>query len=119
MHPPAPSPTRIDAAYEALARHFAMLGDPARLKIMHAVCERERSVGQIVSDTRIAQTNVSRHLGLLHRAGLVTRRRSGSQVYYRVADEHMPELCRIACTRLAAAMDEGRELRGDLLRLAG
>ncbi len=96
-----------------------MLAEPARLRIMHAVCDGERSVGDIVRETRIAQTNVSRHLALLYRAGLVVRRRSGSQVYYRVADEQMPEICRIACTRLAAAMDEGRGLRGDLLRLAG
>jgi DNA-binding transcriptional ArsR family regulator len=113
-----PSQARLDAAYDALARHFAMLAEPARLKIMHAVCEGERSVGEIVRATRIAQTNVSRHLGLLHRAGLVERRRSGSQIYYRVADEHMPELCRIACARLAAATHERLELRRDLLRLA-
>lgn len=108
-----------DAAYEALARHFAMLADAARLKIMHAVCDGERSVGEIVAATRIAQTNASRHLGLLHRAGLVERRRAGNHVYYRVSDTHMRELCHIACTRLAAAVDERRKLRGELLRIAG
>ena len=41
------------------------------------------------------QANVSRHLGLLDRAGVVTRRVEGNHVFYDVADESMPKLCQV------------------------
>ena len=71
----------LDPVFDAIASYFAMLAEPARLKIMHAICEGERSVNQIVGDTGITQTNVSRHLGLMYRRGVVVRRRDGNQVY--------------------------------------
>ena len=55
-----------------------------RLKILHAICNSERSVSAIVAATGATQTNVSRHLALMHQAGVVSRRRDGNAVYYRV-----------------------------------
>lgn len=107
----------LDPVFRAIAGYFAVLAEPARLRIMHAICEDERTVNQIVSDTGIAQTNVSRHLGVMHRNGVVERRRDGNQIYYRVADETTPELCRAVCTRIAKTMDERRPLRRRLLTL--
>lgn len=107
----------LDAVFGTLAGYFALLAEPARLKIMHAICEDERTVGEIVEDTGISQTNVSRHLGLMHRQGVVVRRRDGKQIYYRVADDTMPELCRAVCARMAKSMDERRPLARRLLKL--
>lgn len=109
---------KLAPAYAAVAGYFAILAEPARLKIMHAICGGERTVNQIVSDTGVAQTNVSRHLGLMYRSGVVERRREGNQVYYRVCDETMPELCRAVCASIAKTMDERRPLRRQLLQLA-
>ena len=107
----------LDPVFSTVAQYFAILAEPARLKIVHALCEGERTVTQIVADTGIAQTNVSRHLGLMHRQGAVVRRRDGKQIYYRVADGTMPELCRVVCERMAKTMDERRPLRRQLLKL--
>lgn len=107
----------LEPLFSTVAGYFAILAEPARLKIMHAICEGERSVTEIVADTGISQTNVSRHLGLMHRQGVVVRRRDGKQIYYRVADETMPELCRVVCERMAKTMDERRPLRRRLLKL--
>ena len=104
-------------AFDAVAAYFAMLAEPARLKIMHAICEDERTVNEIVAHTGMAQTNVSRHLGLMFRNGVVERRRDGNQIYYRLADETMPELCRAVCARIAKKMDERRPLRRQFLDL--
>lgn len=108
---------KLDPVFDAVAAYFTMLAEPARLKIMHAICEGERTVNQIVGDTGITQSTVSRHLGLLYRHGVVERRRDGTQIYYRVADQTMPELCRTVCTRIARSMDERRPLRRQLLEL--
>lgn len=107
----------LDPLFSTVAGYFAILAEPARLKIMHAICEGERSVSEIVVDTGISQTNVSRHLGLMHRQGVVVRRRDGKQIYYRVADQTMPELCRAVCMRMAKSMDERRPLARRLLKL--
>jgi DNA-binding transcriptional ArsR family regulator len=107
----------LDSVFGSLASYFSILAEPARLKIMHAICEGERTVNEIVGDTGISQTNVSRHLGLMHRQGVVLRRRDGKQIYYRVADETMPELCRAVCARMARTLDERGAVKRQLLKL--
>lgn len=112
-----PNADELDPVFSALASYFSVLSEPSRLKIMHAVCESERCVGAIVATTGISQPNVSRQLALMHQRGLVRRRREGNQIFYRIADETMPEVCRAVCARIAADMDKRRLLRRKLLRL--
>jgi len=107
----------LDPVFGAVADYFSMLAEPARLKIMHTICDGERTVNDIVARTGLSQTNASRHLGLMHRHGLVERRRAANLVYYRVADETMPELCRAVCERIALTLQRHQPLRRQLLRL--
>jgi len=107
----------LDPVFSTVAAYFGVLSEPTRLKIMHALCLGEKSVSQIVAETGATQTNVSRHLGLMHRHGVLARRKSGTQVIYSVADQTMVELCRSVCTRIAGTIDERRPLRRQLLRL--
>jgi DNA-binding transcriptional ArsR family regulator len=109
--------SELDPVFSTVAAYFSVLSEPTRLKIMHAVCNGERSVSQIVAETGATQTNVSRHLGLMHRHGVLARRKDGNQVYYRVADETMIELCRSVCNRIATTIDERRPLRKQFLKL--
>ena len=108
----------LDHVFAAVARYFGVLSEPTRLKILHAICQDERSVSVIVEETGATQTNVSRHLGLLHAAGVVSRRRAGSSVLYRVADPVFIDICRSACVRIAARIDAQSPLAGDLLDYA-
>ncbi len=107
-----------DDVFDVVAAYFAVMAEPMRLKIMRAVCERERSVGEIVAAVGATQTNVSRHLALMLRGGVVARRKDGNHVYYRIADPTMMELCRDVCMRIVARMDEREPMRAELLRLA-
>lgn len=91
--------------FEKVSRYFALLGEPMRVRILHAVCHEERTVQQIVEATGASQTNVSRHLGMMWRAGALERRREGAFVRYRVADQTLVELCRTVCVHIAARMD--------------
>lgn len=91
--------------FERVSRYFALLGEPMRVRILHAVCHEERTVQQIVESTGASQTNVSRHLGLMWRAGALERRRDGAFVRYRVADQTLVELCRTVCVQIAARME--------------
>ena len=107
----------LDPVFDAVASYFSVLSEPTRLRIMHAICETEKSVSQIVEEIGSTQTNASRHLSLMYRSGVLARRKEGSQVYYRVADASMIEVCRTVCTQIAGSMDEKTPLRREQLRL--
>ena len=108
---------QLSDAFDAVAAYFSVLSEPTRLRIMHSICETEKTVSQIVDEIGATQTNVSRHLGMMHRSGVLARRKEGNQVYYRAADTAMVELCRGVCKRISEQMDEKIPLRQDLLRL--
>ena len=108
--------SEVDEVLQSVAAYFGLLAEPSRLKVMHTICERERSVGEIVADTGLTQSNVSRQLRHLHARGVLARRKDGSQVFYRVADDTLIELCRAACLRIASQIEERRPLRKALLK---
>src|SRR5512142_3215829 len=91
----------LDAVFLAVARYFGLLSEPTRLRILHAICQSEQSVSAIVEATGATQTNVSRHLSLLHTAGVVSRRKAGNVVYYGVADPEFVSICRGVCVQIA------------------
>jgi DNA-binding transcriptional ArsR family regulator len=114
----APQGDELDHVFAVVARYFGMLSEPTRLKILHAICQEERSVSAIVAATGATQTNVSRHLSLMLHAGVVARRRDGNTVYYRVADPEFVEICRAVCVQIASRIDEQKPLKKDLLQFA-
>jgi DNA-binding transcriptional ArsR family regulator len=113
-----PDGDELDRVFAVVARHFAVLSEPTRLKILHAICQSERSVSAIVKETGATQTNVSRHLSLMSNVGVVSRRREGTTVYYRVANPEFVEICRTVCVQIASRIDEQKPLRKGLLQFA-
>lgn len=79
---------------ELLASRFKVLAEPARLQILGALCNQERSVQDICDRTGLLQGNVSKHLRLMKDAGVVACRRAGVWRYYRVIDTDLLALCR-------------------------
>jgi ArsR family transcriptional regulator len=64
---------------------FRLLGDDARLRILRLVHEERLNVTELTSILGIAQSGVSRHLGLLKDAGLVEERREGGFTFFRLS----------------------------------
>ncbi len=104
--PLALDPHTMQQVFESVARYFGVLGEPTRLRILHAICQEEKCVNDIIKATGMAQANVSRHLGLMYQAGLLSRRREGTQIFYRVADQMFVELCRSVTVQVVSRMDE-------------
>ena len=117
--PRAAAGNEMDEVFEHVARYFLMLSEPARLRILHAICQGEKSVGEIVDETSLGQTNVSRHLGLMYQAGVLRRRREGAQVFYGVTDATLTDVCRAVCVRVAAGLDGNKGLKRNVLELIG
>ena len=85
---------------ERVAVLFRAFAEPTRLAILQELKSGERSVSEIVEALPTSQANLSKQLKLLHECGLLSRRKSGTQVLYSVADPMVFDLCRIACEKL-------------------
>ncbi len=79
-----------------LARFFRGLDEPARVLILELLLSGEKSVSELVELTGSPQGRVSNHLACLRHCGYVTTRREGRFVYYRLADDRVRALLRIA-----------------------
>jgi ArsR family transcriptional regulator len=87
-------------ALELVARRFAVLAEPMRLRLVHALFESEKNVTTLVEETGGTQANISRHLQTLAAAGVLWRRKEGLQVFYSIADTSTYELCELVCGSL-------------------
>jgi DNA-binding transcriptional ArsR family regulator len=88
-----------DHLIEDVARRFALLSDPTRLRVLSVLLERgEASVGEVADAIGVGRTNVSQHLSRLLHAGMVGRRRDGHSIHYRVIDEMLKPLCELVCS---------------------
>ena len=97
-----PAETLTPELVDLIAGRFKALGEPARLRILNALRSGPRTVTDLVQETRLGQTNVSKHLSLLRSVGLVVRRRSGAFVHYDIADVRLYALCDLMCEQLRA-----------------
>ena len=94
------SPEQMEALFKEVSAFFAVLAEPSRLRIMYALCEGEKSVSEVIEYSKSSQANVSRHLGTLHEAGILARRKVGTTVYYSICDEATLEICQRVCGRV-------------------
>ncbi len=93
-----------DPALELVAGCFQALSDPTRLKILRALKKDNKSVQDLVELFTCTQPNISRHLSILTKAGLVRKDKRGSYVYYSVANPGIFELCDNVCTHVRSML---------------
>jgi DNA-binding transcriptional ArsR family regulator len=93
-----------DQALEIIARRFAVLAEPMRLRLISALFGGEKNVTELVAATEGTQANVSRHLQTLIAANMLDRRKEGLQVYYRISDPNIPKLCQLVCGGLEKSL---------------
>ncbi len=94
-----------DRVFDSVAELFAVLSTPIRLKIISAVCHGEKNVSELLAEIATTQPNMSQHLNMLYRSGVLSKRRSGTQMYYRLQSERVATLCRAVCTQVAIELD--------------
>jgi DNA-binding transcriptional ArsR family regulator len=102
--------TEQDQVFESAAELFALLSTPIRLKIISAVCNGEKNVSELLAEIETTQPNMSQHLSTLYRTGVVSKRREGTQIYYRLQSERVAALCRAVCTQVAIELDRDTDL---------
>ncbi len=87
--------------YELQAKLFRGLSDESRLAILEALRGGPLPVGRIVEATGLSQSNTSNHLRCLSECGLVAAEQEGRFVYYRLADNRIQQMLRLADELLA------------------
>jgi DNA-binding transcriptional ArsR family regulator len=93
-------------AVELIAERFRVLGEPLRIRLLQALIEKERTVGELVELVGSTQPNVSKHLRILQEAGIVGRRQDGNSVYCYIADPTVFDLCNSVCDSLEARFNQ-------------
>ena len=99
-----PDKLQWNAEVEQASYYFRLLSEPTRLKILSALCDGERPVNAIVAEIDANQANVSRQINMLYHSKVLTRRKEGTQVFYRISDEKTIALCRTICRNKAIVM---------------
>jgi len=97
---------------ELIAERFRALSEPTRIRLLDLLREGEASVLDLTEAVGTTQQNVSKHLGVLQRTGIVRRRKVGNYSYYSIADPAVFELCETVCGSLADRVGALHELVG-------
>jgi len=102
--------------YERKAGLCKTFADPKRLMIMEALDEGERSVGELAELIGVPHAVASRHLAVLRERGVVTSRREGTTVFYRLTDRRIAQACRLVQEVLMGLMERNRDLAEKIMR---
>jgi len=86
-----------DPLVELIAQRFRVIGEPMRIKLLDGLRDGSATVGELVEALGASQQNVSKHLGVLHQAGVVSRTKEGTSVRYAIADDTVFALCEQVC----------------------
>ncbi len=94
------------AVVELIAERFRVLGEPTRIRLLDALRDAPATVGALQQATGTSQQNVSKHLGVLLRSGMVRRRKEGNYSVYAIADEGVFALCEQVCGGMRRQLDD-------------
>ena len=103
MEVPHPLPAPLA---EVIAERFRLLGEPMRIRLLDALREGPATVQGLQEATGASQQNVSKHLGMLLRSGLVSRSKEGNFSLYAIADEGVFDLCEQVCGGMRSRVED-------------
>jgi DNA-binding transcriptional ArsR family regulator len=93
---PVPHPLP-EPLIELVAQRFRVLGEPMRIKLLDRLRDGEATVGELQEALGASQQNVSKHLGILAAAGMVSRTKRGTSAVYAISDDSVFDLCDQVC----------------------
>jgi len=79
--------------FEMQAEICKTLTNPKRIEILNALKTEERTVTELVNALGASKANVSQHLAVMRHKGILTTRREGVNIFYRVANPKVIEAC--------------------------
>jgi DNA-binding transcriptional ArsR family regulator len=89
-----------------ISQFFRLLSEPARLQMLCLLKQQPMDVGALIECTGFSQSHLSRQLGQLQRAGLVSCSRDGVRLIYSADDELVNDLCSLVQNRLRQRLED-------------
>ena len=102
---PAPHPLP-EPLIELVAQRFRVLGEPMRIKLLDRLRKGAATVTELQEALGASQQNVSKHLSILHAAGMVSRTKEGNSTRYAISDPSVFELCDQVCGGVRRQLQE-------------
>jgi len=99
-----------DDLIELIAERFSALSEPTRVKLLDRLREGEATVLELTDLVGTTPQNISKHLGVLRRAGIVARRKQGNFAHYRIIDEAVYSLCETVCASVEQQVHSRHQL---------
>ena len=81
--------------YQKNAELYKVMANAKRLEILNSITDREATVNELSKMLGTRKSNTSQHLAYLRYLGLVTTRRQGKNVFYKISDPRIVEPCKI------------------------
>jgi DNA-binding transcriptional ArsR family regulator len=107
MELPSPLPEPL---VELIAQRFRVLGEPMRIRLLDQLRAGDATVNELRDALGASQQNVSKHLGVLHGAGIVSRTKEGTAVRYAIADPAVFALCEQVCGGLRSQLRDVQQV---------
>jgi DNA-binding transcriptional ArsR family regulator len=104
-NPSVPHPLP-DPLVELIAGRFRVLAEPMRIKLLDRLRDGDATVLELQQAVGASQQNVSKHLGVLLNAGIVSRTKQGTSSLYSIADPGVFALCDQVCGGLRRQVSE-------------
>ncbi len=100
--------------YKYHAEFCKVLANPKRLEIMFLLGQEELCVEEIADKMNIRETNVSQHLSIMRKKGIVNTRREGKNIYYSIANRKIINACSIMREAMIENMKKDLSLLQDI-----
>jgi ArsR family transcriptional regulator len=95
--------------YELHAEVCKTLANPKRIEIINLLRSGEKSVAWLLEETGLLKANLSQHLSVMRQRGIVTTRKEGLTVYYRIANQKIVKACDLMREVLFEQAEERKE----------
>lgn len=102
--------------FEMHAEVCKSMANPTRLRIMSLLRGGEKSVKELKKQLELPKANLSQHLGILRQRGIISSRRAGLNIYYKVTNPKMIKACDILREVLFELMQESEKLARGMTR---
>jgi ArsR family transcriptional regulator len=86
------------------------LGNAKRIEILNALNDRELTVSELADILDISPANVSQHLAVMRQKGILTTRREGVNIYYKVSNPKVNQACNLMREVLVEQLEEGQRI---------
>ena len=107
----------MEKIYELHADVCKIFSNAKRLEIINALKENEMSASELIEKIGLSKANLSQHMGVLRSKGVISTRREGVNIYYRISNAKITQACDLMREVLLEQIQEKGEMVASLRRI--